>query len=146
LGGLCGAALYDSSDAPRTPYDPTKIYLNHGHCILTIPVEVLDKLGRPLYFRIGKKNGYLFIIIESEMSDNSFDIPEKVYNGKWKGIKVHGGEFGHSLCIEMGVRHYWDQLEITPIIDTKNSIVVMPLDEMKRSTADINSPEFLLPQ
>lgn len=138
--------LYNISDAPRTPYDPTKIYLNHGHCILTIPVEILEKLGKPLYFRIGRKNEYLSLIFESEMSENSFDIPEKVYNGKWKGIKVHGGEFGHSLCIEMGVRHYLDQLEITPIIDTKNSIVVMPLDEMKRSTADIVSARFLLPQ
>lgn len=63
-----------------------------------------------------------------------------------KGIKVHGGEFGHTLCIEMGVRHYLDQLEIMPIIDTKNNIVVMPLDEMKRSTADIVSEQFLLPQ
>lgn len=45
--------LYDGSDAPRTPYDPTKIYLNHGHSILNIPVEILEKLGNPLYFHIG---------------------------------------------------------------------------------------------
>ncbi len=103
-------------------------------------------MGKTLYFSIGRKNGYLFIVIEDQMGENSFDIPEKVYNGKWKGIKVHGGEFGHALCVEMGVRHYLDLLEITPEIDTRRNIVIMPLDEAKRSTADINSPEFLLPQ
>lgn len=137
---------HDSSEAPKTPYDPTKIYLNHGHSILTIPVELLEKMGRPLYFHIGRRNGYLLIIIDDEMGENSFDIPEKVYSGKWKGIHVHGGEFGHALCVEMGVRHYLDLLEITPEIDTKNHIVVMPLAEVKRSTADINSAAFLLPQ
>ena len=137
---------HDSSDASKTPYDPTKIYLNHHHSILTIPVEILEELGRPLYFSIGRKNGYLFIVVEDQMGENGFDIPEKVYNGKWKGIQVYGGEFGHALCVEMGIRHYYDLLEITPEIDAKNKIVVMPLDEVKRSTADINSPEFLLPQ
>lgn len=139
-------ATIDSSDVPKTPYDPTKIYLNHHHSILTIPVEILEELGKPLYFSIGRKNGYLFLIVDDEMSENGFDIPPKVYNGKWKGIQVYGGEFGHALCIEMGVRHYLDLLEITPEIDTKRNIIVMPLDEVKRSTADINSPEFLLPQ
>jgi|GEM_PF-1683531 len=138
--------LLDSSDAPRTPYDPTKIYLNHHHSILTIPIEILEQLGKPLYFSIGRKNGYLFLIVDDEMRENGFDIPEKIYNGKWKGIQVYGGEFGHALCIEMGVRHYLDLLEITPEIDTKRKIVVMSLDKVKRSTADIISPEFLLPQ
>ena len=138
--------LHDSSEAPRTPYDPTKIYLNHRHSILTIPVEILEKLRKPLYFSIGRKNGYLFLIANDEMSENGFDVPPKVYNGKWKGVHVYGGEFGHALCIEMGVRHYLYLLEITPEIDTNRKIVIMPLDEVKRSTADINSPEFLLPQ
>lgn len=139
-------AMIDSSDAPRTPYDATKIYLNHRHSILTLPVELLEELGKPLYFSIGRKNGYLFLIVDDEISENGFDISPKVYNGKWKGIQVYGGEFGHALCIDMGVRHYLDLLEIVPEIDTKRKIVVMPLDEVKRSTADINSPEFLLPQ
>lgn len=137
---------HDSSEAPKTPYDPTKIYLNHGHSILTIPVELLEKMGRPLYFHIGRKNGYLLIVFEDKMGENSFDIPEKVYNGKWKGIHVHGGEFGHALCVEMGVRHYLDPLEITPEIDTNNNIVAIPLDEVKRSTANIEYSDFLLPQ
>lgn len=80
------------------------------------------------------------------MGENSFDIPEKVYNGKWKGIRVHGGEFGHALCIEMGVRHYLDLLEVTPEIHLKNGIMVARLDEVKRSTADIKGADFLLPQ
>lgn len=136
----------DSSDAPRTPYDPTKIYLNHLDSILTIPVELLKAMGNPLYFHIGRKNGDLLIITENEMGENSFDIPEKVYNGKWRGIKVHGGEFGRALCVEMGVRHCTDLLEIAPEIDTKRNIAAIHLDEVKRSTADIVSSDFLLPQ
>jgi len=138
--------LYDRSDAPRTPYDSTKIFLNHHHSILTIPVEILNKLGKLLYFHIGRKAGDLLLIFEDEMSENSFDIPKKVYNGKWKGVQVHGGEFGHALCVEMGVRHYLDLLESTPEIDTKRNIAVIHLDEVKRSTADIVSSDFLLPQ
>lgn len=107
---------------------------------------MLEKLGSPLYFSIGRKNGNLLIVVEDEMSESNFDIPKKVYNGKWKGVQIYGGEFGHALCVEMGVRHYLDLLEITPEIDTKNHIVVMPLAEVKRSTADVNSPDFLLPQ
>lgn len=80
------------------------------------------------------------------MGEDSFNIPEKVYNGKWKGIKVHGGEFGHTLCVEMGVRHHIDLLESTPEIDIKNRVIIIPLDELKRSTADIVSADFLLPQ
>lgn len=135
-------------EAPKTLYDPTKIYINHGHSILTIPIELLEKMGSPLYFHIGhdRANGNLLILFEDEMGENSFDIPEKVFNGKWHGIKVHGGEFGHTLCVEMGVRHCIDLLESTPEIDLKNRVVVIPLDELKRSNADIVSSDFLLPQ
>lgn len=94
-------------ETPKTPYDPAKIYLNNWDSVLNISVELLKKIGSPLYFHIGcdRTNGRLLIIFEDVMGKNSFDIPEKVYNGKWKGIRVHGGEFGHALCIEMGVRH-----------------------------------------
>ena len=73
-------------------------------------------------------------------------IPPKVYNGRWKGIQVHGGEFGHTLCIEMGVRHYLDLLEVEPEIHPKAKVAVIHLEEIKRSTAEINSQDFLLPQ
>ena len=134
------------SDAPKTPYDPTKIYLNHWHSILTIPVKLLKEMGSPLYFRIGRRNGDLLIITAKGMDENSFDIPEKVYSGKWEGIQVHGGEFGHALCVEMGVRHCLDLLEVIPEIDMKRNIAVIHLEEVKRSTADIVSSGFLLPQ
>lgn len=139
---------HERSDTPKMPYDPTKIYLNHGHSILTFSVELLEKMGNPLYFNIrhDRIRGNLLIVFEDKMGENSFDIPEKVYNGKWKGIHVHGGEFGHALCVEMGVRHYLDLLEITPEIDTNNNIVAIPLDEVKRSTANIEYSDFLLPQ
>ena len=132
-------------EEPKTPYDPTKIYLNNGHCILVIPVEILEKFGRPKYFTIcrDQKRGRLLLAF---LDEGMFDIPEKVYNGKWKGIHVHGGEFGHALCVEMGVRYYLDQLEIVPEIDIENKIISIPLDELKRSTDDIVYSDFLLPQ
>lgn len=137
-----------TQDEPKTSYNPIKVYLNHGHSILIISVELLKKMGTPLYFHIGhdRNNGRLLIVFEDEMSENGFDIPAKVYNGKWKGVQVYGGEFGHSLCVEMGVRHYLDLLEIIPEIDIDNKTVVIPLDELKRSTADIVDSKFLLPQ
>lgn len=137
-----------TQDEPKTSYNPIKVYLNHGHSILIISVELLKKMGTPLYFHIGhdRNNGRLLIVFEDEMSENGFDIPAKVYNGKWKGVQVYGGEFGHSLCVEMGIRHYLDLLEIIPEIDIDNKTVVIPLDELKRSTADIVDSKFLLPQ
>ena len=132
-------------EEPKTPYDPTKLYLNNGPCILVIPVEMLEKFGRPKYFTIcrDQKRGRLLLVF---MDDGMFDIPEKVYNGKWKGIHVHGGEFGHALCVEMGVRNYVDLLEIVPEIDTENMIISIPLNELKRSTDEVVYSDFLLPQ
>lgn len=138
----------ESPNAAKTPYDPKKVYLNHGHCFLTFSVDLLKTMGRPPFFRVhhNRNNGKLLIMFENKMSDDSFDIPEKVYNGKWKGVHVHGGEFGHALCVEMGIRYYCDLLEITPQIDLKHKRVVIALDEVKRSTADIIYSDFLLPQ
>lgn len=95
---------------------------------------------------VGRKNCELLIIFEDKMSENGFDIPEEVYNGKRKGIQVHGGEFGHALCIEMGVRHCLDLFEVTPEIIPDRKIIVIHLDEIKRSTADIKASKFLLPK
>lgn len=136
------------TEEPKTPYDPAKIYMNDRHCILTIPVELLEKMGKPLFFSINifRKYGKLLIVFMDKMDDNGFDIPEKVYNGKWKGVHVHGGEFGHALCVEMGVRHYWDLLEVVPEIDLMNKIIAIPLDKVKRSNANIVYTEFPLPQ
>lgn len=135
-------------EKPKTPYDPTRIYLNHGHCILVIPVEMLEKLGKPLYFHIARdrKTGVLFLVFKDVIGEDGFDIPEKVYNGKWKGIHVYGGEYGHSLCVEMGIRHTLDMLEIVPEIDTEHKVIAVLLDEAKRSNAAVVYSEFLLPQ
>lgn len=101
-------------------------------------------MGNTLYLHIGcdRNNGRLIIVFEDVMGENSLDIPEKVYNGKWKGIRVHGSEFGHALSIEMGVRHYLDLLEVTPEIHLKNGIMVVRLDEVKRSTAEITKVQI----
>ena len=135
-------------EEPKTPYDSTHIYLNHGHNILVIPVEMLEKLGRPLYFRIvrNRRTGILFLVFSDTIGEEGFDIPEKVYNGKWKGIHVYGGEYGHSLCVEMGIRQYLDLLEIVPEIDAEHKVIAIRLDELKRSNAEVVHSEFLLPQ
>ena len=124
-------------EEPKTPYDPTRIYLNHGHNILVVPVEMLIRLGKPLYFNIvrNRKTDMLFLVFSDEVRDDGFDIPEKVYNGKWKGIHVYGGEYGHALCVELGVRQYLDLLEIVPEIDAEHKVIAIRLDELKRSNA-----------
>ena len=139
---------HESSNTSKTPYDPEKIYLNHGHCILVFSVELLDAMGRAPFFRIhhNRNKGKLLISFEDNKNEGSFDIPEKVYSGNWKGIHVHGGEFGHALCVEMGIRCYYDLLEIIPQVDIKNKRLLISLDEVKRSTADITYSDFLLPQ
>lgn len=38
-------------EEPKTPYNPKKIYMNHGHSILTMPVELLKQMESPLYFQ-----------------------------------------------------------------------------------------------
>lgn len=135
-------------EEPKTPYNPAKIYLNSGDCILVVSVEMLMKMGKPLYFSIlrDRKHGSLIIAFTDKMAEDGFDIPEKAYSGKWKGIHVYGGEFGHALCVEMGVRHYWDLLESMPEIDVDNKVIAITLDELKRSTDDIVYSDFLLPQ
>lgn len=134
-------------EAPKTPYESSKVYLNMWDSILTIPVEMLVMLGRPDYFNIyrNRKKNTLAIVFHNGEGRDGFDIPQKVYNGKWKGIRVHGGEFGHALCVEMGVRHMIDLLEIVPDINVEKRAIFFPLEEVKRSYADVPGSEFLLP-
>ena len=136
------------TEETKSPYDPNKVYLNHGHSILTISVEMLEELGKPSYFNLvrNRKNGDLLIVFTDEVDKDGFDIPKKVYNGKWKGIHVYGGEYGHALCAEMGVRHTLDLLETAPEIDADHKMFKIRLDEIKRSNAEIVYTEFLLPQ
>ena len=133
---------------PRADYDPSKIYMNQGDCILTIPVELLEAIGSPMYFAIYWKEEEMILAIsaEDELSENGFDIPEKVYSGKWKGIHVFGGDFGTMLLKKMGIKRRGELLEVVPMIYNEEQVITLHLDEVKRSGVELGYNDFLLPQ
>ena len=93
--------------------------------LIKLPCFVLGKLGA------GKDN---------------FDVPEKVYNGKWKGIHVAGDKLSVKLLKIMGIKKRDQLLKIKPIVDTERRALFLPIDEVKLSNADIDYSDFLLPQ
>ncbi|SDB52413.1 helix-turn-helix domain-containing protein [Butyrivibrio sp. INlla16] len=103
-------------ELPEEEYNPEKIYMNQGHSIVAIPVELLEAIGKPKYFsfRLSKEKMQLIIKAEEEMTPDYFDIPERVYNGKWKGIRVLGGDFGAMILKLMGIRNGDIRLETIP--------------------------------
>ena len=133
---------------PKSEYDPGKIYLYFGNSIVVIPVELLEAIGRPLYFgfRWNQETMNLIIVAEDEKTEDNFDIPEKVYNGKWKGIRVYGGQFGVMLLKLMGIRNRRELLEVTPIVSANQRGIGIWLDDVKRSGVELNGLEYLLPQ
>lgn len=133
---------------PVSEYDPGKIYINHGFCILTIPVEILESAGKPLYFVIlwNHNRNLLGIHFTDELTEDGFDIPSKVYNGKWKGIHILGNEFGRMLCKEMGIRRRLDQMEVVPIYNEKNRTLILELEKSMPSNVELTYSSYLLPQ
>lgn len=133
---------------PVSDYDSTKIYLNQGHCIFTIPVELLESVGKPLYFDILTKmdQGVVALRFTDEMNENSFDIPEKIYSGKWKGLHVLGGELTGMLCKAMGIRRWIDTVCITPCYNHKQNALFLLLDSAKRVNVEMDYSKYLLPQ
>ena len=133
---------------PKDEYDPTKIYLNHYSCILVIPVELLAQIGFPKFFSIrwNEKKLSILIVAEDKMTKDFFDIPDKVYSGKWKGIHVLEGKFGPMILKLMGIKKRNQLLEVTPYVDSEHGTIEILLDEVKRSNADVDYSKFLLPQ
>ncbi len=133
---------------PKTDYDPSTVYLNQGHSILVISVELLERIGKPRYFsiRLDEEDRNLYVVAEDEMSADRFDIPDKVYNGEWKGIRVFGGDFSTIVLKLMGIKRRSEKLEVPPVISTKQRAIKLCLDEAKRSGTELNQMEFLLPQ
>ena len=133
---------------PVSEYDPGKIYLNHGYCILTIPVEILVNADRPLYLVVlwNHDRNTLGIHFTDELTEDGFDIPLKVYNGKWKGVHILGSEFGRMLCKEMGIRRRMDQMEVTPVYDEKSRTLILELEKAVPSNVELTYSRYLLPQ
>ena len=138
----------EEDEIAKTEYDPDKIYLNYGMSIVVIPVEILKEIGSPLFFgfRWNEEKMNLIIVAENERTEDNFDIPEKVYNGKWKGIRVFGGEFGVNLLKLMGIKKRRELLEVVPVVSPAQRAIGIWLDEVKRSGAELNGQEYLLPQ
>ena len=133
---------------PASKYDPAMIYMNHADCILTIPVEILENAGKPLYFIILWDHDHcrLGIHFTDELTEDGFDIPRKVYNGRWKGIHVLGNEFGRMICKEMGIRRRMDLMEISPEYNQKNRMLILDLERAVPSNAALTYSDYLLPQ
>lgn len=138
----------DKEKPPASKYDPGMIYMNHANCILTIPVEILESSGKPLYFNILWDHDHcrLGIHFTDELTEDGFDIPRKVYNGRWKGIHVLGNEFGRMICKEMGIRRRMDPMEISPEYNKKNRMLILDLERSVPSNAALTYSDYLLPQ
>ena len=65
------------------------------------------------------------------MEANSFDIPKKVYSGKWTGIQVLVGEFGKSLCKEMGIIRTHELIVIEPDFMMQHRAIILFFDRAK---------------
>ena len=134
--------------SPKTDYDSAKVYLNQGHDILVLSRELLERIGSPHYFsiRLDEDGMRLFVVAEDEMAADRFDIPGKVYNGNWKGIRVFGGDFSTIVLKLMGIKKRSERLEAIPVVSPGQRAIMICLDEVKRSGAELELRHFLLPQ
>lgn len=140
---------FDNDNSSReTKYDPGKVYLNHGSFFMVIPVELLTVMGKPRYFNIywNPERISLTIAFHDKVTDDTLDIPEQVYNGEWKGLRIISDTFGISILKMMGIRRREVLLEITPFIHEGEPVIELLLDEAKRSGAEFASSNFMLPQ
>ncbi len=116
-----------------------------------IPTEVLESLGKPIYINLNydSDNKIIYISPDNTCTENSFDIPEKLYsNRKWKGLRIFGGNFGRRMCKDMKWQYTINQMEIEPYLalDENNEIVlVIPLQEAVPSEGKIAGHDYLLP-
>lgn len=133
---------------PAAEYDPGKIYLNHADCILTIPFEILEGVGRPLFFVVlwNHERNHLAIQFTDELTEEGFDIPQRIYTEEWKGVHIAGDEFSRMLCSEMGIRRRLDLMEVTPIYNEKNRMLILDLEKAMPSYVELNYSCFLFPQ
>jgi transcriptional regulator with XRE-family HTH domain len=133
---------------PLSAYNPERVYINHYDAIFVIPVEILEEMGKPLFFTIirNDEDGWVGFRFTDEMEDEGFDIQPDTYNGEWKGVHILGGDFGRMLCKQMGIRRQRDLIEIEPEFFTEQRAVILFLDRAKRVNVDMDYSRFTLPQ
>ena len=132
-------------ELPKAEYDSSKVYINHGVDIFKIPVEILEQMGRPLFFDIMRSPDDLDIALCFSNEKGTFDIQRETYNGQWAGVGVYGGEFGKELCRTLRIRRGAELLEVAPILDPERHALIIHLDEAKRVNVDFRNLDFLLP-
>lgn len=132
-------------ELPKSEYDSSKIYINHGFDIIIISLEILERIGKPRFFDILRSPDELDIALRFSDEKGAFDIQEETYNGEWAGIGVYGGEFGRELCKTLRICHGTDTLEVVPLYDIKGRSLIIHLDEAKRANVDFKNSDFLLP-
>lgn len=138
----------DPDILPLSDYNPERVYINHHHAIFVIPVEILEEMGKPLFFTIirNDEDGWVGFRFTDEMEDEGYDIQPETYNGEYKGIHILGGDFGRMLCKQMGIRLLRDLIEIEPEFFPEQRAVILFLDRAKRVNVDMDYSRFTLPQ
>ena len=123
-----------------------KVYLNSHLYIFVIPMDVLKAAGKPLFLSLyyKKDDRIIALVPESQKTKDNFDIPEKIYSGKWKGLKFYGYDFGKTICRDQNWRYSNQQMEIQPTF-TKERGIVLHLDQAVMSDDVIIGSEYLLP-
>ena len=123
-----------------------KVYLNAHLYIFVIPMDVLKAAGEPLFLSLyyKKDDKIIALVPESKETKDNFDIPEKIYGGKWKGLKFYGYDFGKTICRDQNWRYSNQQMEIQPTF-TKEHCIILHLDRAVASDDVIIGSEYLLP-
>ena len=138
----------DEDLASEDEYDTRKVYLNCGSNILVVPKQILETMGKPLFYDLAwnEKKRVLALRFTKEIGENGNDIPEIVYNRDYKGIRHYGGEFGKYLCKIMKAFYGMQPLEAFALLDQERNAVVIPIDHAKKSNVRLSSEDFFLPK
>ena len=70
----------------------------------------------------------------------------RIYTEEWKGVHVVGDEFGRMLCNEMGIRRRLDLMEVNPVYNEKNRMLILDLEKAIPSNVELNYSGYLFPQ
>ncbi len=88
----------------------------------------------------------LAIHFTDELTEDGFDIPQRIYTEEWKGVHIVGDEFGRMLCSKMGIRRRLDLMEVTPVYNEKNRMLILDLEKAAPSNVELEYSSYLFPQ